>query len=313
MENKYHTAQVYSITSKKTKQVYIGSTIQTLEDRFRQHKCKYKQYLNKKGPYTTSFELLKHDDAVINLLEIYKCENEDELFIKECEWINKTPDCVNKIKCNINKKIKANKYDNGKIYKMFNPKTNKVYIGSTIRTLIKRLAAHLRDYKRYQKGKCNFFASFEITKYNDTEIILIEPYPCKNKEELLEREQYWIDNTENCVNKQNAFGRNKEKVKIKSKKDYVKRHDKILENKKIYREKNKDKIKEKAKIYMNNLNMEAKEKQKICKRRYDEKNREKIKKKVGEQIVCECGCSIRRDGLFRHKKSLKHKQFLENK
>ena len=46
--------------------------------------------------------------------------------------------------------------------------------------------------------------SFEIVKFEDVKIILIENFPCKTKYELLAREQYYIDNNI-CVNKQRSL------------------------------------------------------------------------------------------------------------
>lgn len=46
--------------------------------------------------------------------------------------------------------------------------------------------------------------SFELIKYDDAKIILLENYPCNNKEELLSKEQDWIDKIQNNVNGTNA-------------------------------------------------------------------------------------------------------------
>ena len=46
--------------------------------------------------------------------------------------------------------------------------------------------------------------SFDVMKNNDYKIVLIEECPCETKEQLLAREQYWIDNLV-CVNKNNTY------------------------------------------------------------------------------------------------------------
>jgi len=44
-------------------------------------------------------------------------------------------------------------------------------------------------------------SSFEILKYDDATIVLIEDYPCKSRNALFARERYWYDlNKEICVN-----------------------------------------------------------------------------------------------------------------
>jgi len=127
----------------------------------------------------------------------------------------------------------ANKYDNGKIYKIVDFTNGNIYIGSTVQTLTERLAQHKRD------KRCS---SCDIIKNGDYDIILIENYPCQSKEELEARERYYILNTE-CVNlqipgrtKKEYYEDNKEKIK-KRIKEY---RDKNKDRTKEYREKNKD-------------------------------------------------------------------------
>ncbi len=49
--------------------IYIGSTTQNLKSRLSQHKYFYKQYLNGKNIYYSSFEILKYNDYEIQLIE----------------------------------------------------------------------------------------------------------------------------------------------------------------------------------------------------------------------------------------------------
>ena len=66
-------------------------------------------------------------------------------------------------------------------------------------TLDRRWASH-QMLKLYDKKK------------QDCEIILIEDYPCESNQELHEREQYHMDNTE-CINKYRASGEDMENRK----------------------------------------------------------------------------------------------------
>ena len=66
------------------------------------------------------------------------------------------------------------------------------------------------NFKRYENGKGSYVTSFEILKEGEIDIILIENYPCKSKEELLKRERYWVERLK-CVNKA---------LPIRSKKEY---------------------------------------------------------------------------------------------
>ena len=83
--NKYSEGRIYKLTSKQSEKFYIGSTIKTLHDRFKSHKTDYKNYLCDKKYYMTSFEILKYDDCVIELIQTFPCDNEKQLRQKEGE------------------------------------------------------------------------------------------------------------------------------------------------------------------------------------------------------------------------------------
>ena len=143
------------------------------------------------------------------------------------------------------------KLNNAKIYQIKDNSNNKVYIGSTCDSLNHRLSLHKSHYKRFLKGLCNNIKSFEIIKNNDFKIELLEKCQITTKEELLERERYYIQNNE-CLNKY-IPGRtdkqykidNKEKIIIKNKQYYIDNKEKFKQNDKEYREANKDKLNEK--------------------------------------------------------------------
>jgi len=129
----------------------------------------------------------------------------------------------------------ANKYDNGKIYKIVDFTNGNIYLGSTVQTLTVRLGQHKCD------KRCS---SCDIIKNGDYDIILIENYPCQSKEELEARERYYIENT-TCVNV-TIPGRT-QKERYKDQREYR------LEKQKQYTENNKEKIKEyKKKHYQKN-------------------------------------------------------------
>ena len=119
--------------------------------------------------------------------------------------------------------MKSMSCENGKIYRIKSHKTDQVYIGSTTLPLSSRFSKHKSDYKRYLNGNFNFVSSFEILKYSDAFIELVEDYPCENKSELRKREGLLTLQSTNCVNKHIA-GRTEQ------------------EYKKEYLEQNKDKI-----------------------------------------------------------------------
>ena len=87
---------IYRITSESTPLVYIGSTTKSLKKRFWGHKASYKGWLESKIEYVTSFEILKFDDAKIELIEEFPCDDIQELRRREGEIIRQTENCVNK-------------------------------------------------------------------------------------------------------------------------------------------------------------------------------------------------------------------------
>ena len=134
-------------------------------------------------------------------------------------------------------------YQNTKIYKIWSPQTEQIYIGATVQSLSKRMAEHRKPLSTTSSSKI-------IINLGDAKIELIEEFPCNNKMESDKKEGEYIRNLD-CVNKQIA-GRtgkewredNKNKLTINKKEDYEKNKSHNLEKAKLYRENNPEKIKE---------------------------------------------------------------------
>ena len=185
-------------------------------------------------------------------------------------------------------------YENGKVYKLYSPSKNIVYIGSTAeKYLSRRLQHHLSDYKKYKKNTHHYCKSFDVLECVDYKIELVEEVSCNNVEQLREREKYYILNND-CINK-NIPNRNK--------KEYQKE----------WRNNNKEHFKE----WNKNYNQKNKEYKKEYNKNYRQENKENLKeykKKYGSQvIICECGCEITRWGLSNHTKTQKHIKLINNK
>lgn len=93
-----------------------------------------------------------------------------------------------------------NKYSNAKIYKIVSNINDDVYYGSTVESLSNRLAKHRAAYKHYLAGKSRYITSFKILETNDYDIVLVEKVNCNSKEELHQKERFYIENNA-CVNK----------------------------------------------------------------------------------------------------------------
>ena len=88
----YENSKIYVIKSHKTEKVYIGSTTQTLNKRFIQHKHDALKIYSCK-----SKELFQYDDTYIELIENYPCKTIEELHARETEIMKTTPHLINKV------------------------------------------------------------------------------------------------------------------------------------------------------------------------------------------------------------------------
>jgi group I intron endonuclease len=83
----------------------------------------------------------------------------------------------------------TNKYSNGKIYRLVNNVDDNIYVGSTYRTLSQRKSGHKVDAKTKTEQKV--YKHLNEVGWENFDIILIENYPCNNKDELNSRERYF--------------------------------------------------------------------------------------------------------------------------
>jgi hypothetical protein len=179
-------------------------------------------------------------------------------------------------------------YRQGKIYRIVCNITGLTYYGSTCEpTLARRLALHVKNFKRFKEGKKqSYVTSYKVLEGGSYAIILVEFFPCDSKMGLHRRERFYIEGND-CVNqviptRTQAEYRVDNRIQISEyDANYYKEN---AEKKKIKRGENADKIKirsaewrlnnrEKIKAY----NLENKEKLKIEKRKYQLENKEKLK------------------------------------
>jgi len=173
-------------------------------------------------------------------------------------------------------------YEQAKIYKLWSPQGDEIYIGSTTQSLAVRKAHH----KRHQS--CRSRILFE--KYDDVRIELIEEYPCKNRMELNKQEGEHIRNND-CINRCIA-GRTPEEYQKENK-----------EKRKEYYENNKEQIFEKRKEYRQN----NKEKIQEQRREYDKVYREKNREKRLEYQQTDAYKEMRREYMREYRKKNKKK------
>lgn len=189
-------------------------------------------------------------------------------------------------------------YNNGKIYKIVSDNTDKIYIGSTTKKYLShRLKDHKYRYIKYENRikEYHYISSFEIIKFNDARIVLIELYPCNSKDELRAREEYYRQMYKDvCVNKFSAHGQSEESKKKQKEYHQTNRYKELM---KSYR--STEKYKQRVKKYY-----ETKKYQE-----YKEQKKEYNKEYCKITTMCCCGSEIRKTNFAKHKKSLKHKNF----
>jgi hypothetical protein len=162
-------------------------------------------------------------------------------------------------------------YANAKIYKVVDNTSDKIYIGSTCKTLSGRLSAHKSSFKVDNAKYCTVF---EILKNENFDIILLENVEnCTDKEQLRARERFYIETNNNCVNKNIP-----NHTKAESDKVYYEKHkEKIKENVKQWRLNNIEEFKVKSKIRGKIYREENREKEKARQKKYREENQDKVK------------------------------------
>ena len=99
-----------------------------------------------------------------------------------------------------------NKFKFGSIYKLVSKETEKFYIGSTVNGY-ERLNQHKRSYINSIKNETERVTdhnrcAYQILKYEDCNMYIIENFPCNNEFELRSREREWIIKLGNPLNQQ---------------------------------------------------------------------------------------------------------------
>ncbi len=81
----------------------------------------------------------------------------------------------------------------GRIYRISAPSFGeRVYVGSTRRTLSARLGAHKRDMRQWQRGMFCYLTSFELVGRADVIIDVMEEEEYQDLQHMRDRERYWI-------------------------------------------------------------------------------------------------------------------------
>jgi len=215
-------------------------------------------------------------------------------------------------------------YKNGIVYKIYckDSSITDIYIGST--TNFNNRRKRHKTACTNEKSKGYNYTVYQYIRehggWDNWDIIEVEQCCAKDKDELLERERYWIRHLDTTLNKtipgrtrKEWYQDNKESVIQRTRKYYQEHKEEIAQKKAEYRQEHKEEIAEYHKKY----NIDNNTKLNKYRRNYYEKNKdillEKQAKHNKEKVTCECGSSVSRHCLTRHKTSHKHKKIMEEK
>jgi len=98
MEDTKFIGRIYKISSPHTTQVYIGSTTKSLNQRLSSHRTDYKRFCDGINTiHTRSFDVLKHDDVVIELVYEGLFDTRADLYRLEGATIQEFKNACNKL------------------------------------------------------------------------------------------------------------------------------------------------------------------------------------------------------------------------
>ena len=271
----YSKSKVYNIVCNITGQTYYGSTVQKISQRMNGHRNKVSKCLSK--------PIIERGDYHYGLVEDYKCDNLEQLLMRERYYIDNN-DCVNKVvpgrthkewyETNKDKIIKQQKvYEEENKDKII--ERNKVYNEANK----DKISEQKKGYYEANKDKIS-----ERNKvYNEA-----------NKDKISERQRVYSQ-----VNKDKITEYRKQRVVCECGCEIVRRclskhrKSKVHQEQKGYDEANKDKLLKQMKAY-------------------NEANKDKINEKKKEKVVCECGCESTPSNLSRHRKTKFHQEFIQS-
>ena len=169
-------------------------------------------------------------------------------------------------------------YSQTKIYIIRSRNTDRVYVGATTSTLVKRFSNH---NCRFAKGKSQTRA-YKVLEHGDCYIELLERYPCLDKDESNAREKYWMRQFDEQKVNRNIPGRTSAQ----------------------YRQDNRERYNERSRQYRINNPEYLKE--------YRQNNRQILYEKRNKKYECSCGGRYIHKNRARHMGSKMHKKWIFN-
>ena len=181
--------------------------------------------------------------------------------------------------------MENNRYNNTKIYKMYDMINGYFYIGSTCSELSKRIYQHKCKAKHTPDRKV--YKYFTEVGWDNVKIVLMEEHFLDNREQQLREEdraiQIYIDD-EKCLNSLRPW------ISLEEKNNNVR------EREKMYRQNS-----ENFKTWKHNYDKE-----------FRESHKEYIKQLKDQKWICGCGIEVTYAHKTRHENSKKHQAWLND-
>ena len=214
-------------------------------------------------------------------------------------------------------------YSKGKIYKLVRKslmnstdKNIECYIGSTCIPLNSRMSVHKSSFNT-GRSKCSSVLLFEKSDEEDEIIIvLLEPYPCENGEQLRARERLY----------QNTYNKEHKQQRLAYQASWRAKNKEYQES---WRAKNKEYYKKYYQDNKENLKQKYQDKKEHCKEQYRMKKEQELQSEKDEALKnkieidrikaldnkthyhCECGSIVMAPSKSLHLKSKKHIKYEE--
>lgn len=197
---KYLNSKIYKLHSYDNELVYIGSTIQTLSQRYGGHKANFK-----KNQTTTSKILFENsENVIITLIKLFPCNCKGELETEERKYIENV-ECVNKkIPTQTQKEYhQKNKDAIAEYLKEYNQKNKDA------------IAEYQKEYYQKNKDAITEHQKEYRQKNKDAIIEYSKEYYQNNKGVLSDKKKEYYQNNKDAIIEQKKIYKQKNKEKIR--------------------------------------------------------------------------------------------------
>lgn len=193
--NRYQNGKIYKIVGQND-DIYIGSTIQKLNDRFDIHKSHYRRHnAGKHIRGTSAFELFEKygiEHCRIELIEEYPCNSKKELERREGEIIKSTK-CINKVVAG---------------------RTGKEYREDNAETLKQKFKKFYDNNREEQIRRARDYYVENTDKVKERAKV----YAQENQEHIRKRKKKWREENADLVREQKRLWRERNRDKVNARK-----------------------------------------------------------------------------------------------